>query len=325
MNRKQLDQIYLPSKNGYTVINTDGIRGNNRSQRTQSELNLNWFWYKIKNHFQFSLMLISMVSILGYIGYAIAGTLGVLSTMIAIGISIFVRSGFKIEQILAKKNVRLIRPFEGTTLYDLLERLIRKAGLEKKPYLFLDYSPEINAYTIEDNEKSAIIVSKGLLENLNQRELNGVLAHEVAHLKNRDVRIMLFTDQIRNLTAYMAFFGQILLLFSIPFLVVNQMVIPWIAILLLILSPTVNLLFHVALSRNREFRADLDAIALSGDAMGLAMALKKINIQMSLWKKLYASYLKNVPEIMRTHPNTRARIALLEKLDVLEKRELTWL
>ena len=322
MRKETSDQIYIPSKNGYIVINSDEIR--EKENKRESDSKFNWLLYTLKNRFQFGLMLLSMVGIATYIGYAIGGILGAFSTMIVLGFTFFAKTRFRIEQILSKKNVRLIRAFEGTKLYQLLDKLVGKAGLEKSPYLFMDYSPEINAYTVEDDEKSANVLSKGLLENLNQREVYGVMAHEVAHLKNNDVRIMLFTDQIRTLTGYMAFFGQILLFFSLPFLLVNQITIPWIPILLLIASPTISFLFHVALSRNREFRADLDATSLTGDAEGLAMALEKIHIRMGLLNRLYSTYLKKVPEMLRTHPNTQTRITRLKDIGKNRNQEISW-
>lgn len=324
MKNNYQDQIYIPSDDGYVVIDTNEIRERQKPSRPPAKSKIDWSLYKIKNNLQFGLMLLSMLAVVMYIGYTIGGKLGVLVTLATVGIGFTVRSNFKIEQILSKKKVRLVRPFEGPVLHQMVAKLIDKAGLEKMPYLFLDYTPEINAYTVEDNENSAIVVSRGLMENLNEREVYGVLAHEVAHLKNKDVRIMLFTDQIRSLTGYMAFFGQILLFFSIPFLIVNQIVLPWLAILLLIFSPTISFLFHVALSRNREFRADLDAIALTGDSTGLATALKKINTQMSLWQRLYSSYLRKVPEILRTHPNTKSRIARLESLTAPGNQQISW-
>ena len=78
------------------------------------------------------------------------------------------------------------------------------------------------------------------------------------------------------------------------------------------------------MSRNREFKADLDAVLLSDDAAGLASALNKITVQSSFWKKLYAPYLKEIPELLRTHPETATRIKRLRILQAEKDFDLAW-
>lgn len=321
---RESDQILIPKGNGYIRIPVNGIRQKEEKPKRRSIIGLKWISYRIWDNVQFALMLGSMVFVLGYIGYTIAGLFGLFLAVVTTAFGFLFNSKIKIEYILRRKNLKYIHPLQGKTLHDMIEILAKKAGLSKRPHLFFDYSNEMNAYTVEDSEKSAIVVSNGLIENLNKRELVGVLAHEIAHLKNRDVRLMLFTDQIRRLTGYMSFFGQILLLINLPLILLNQVTLPWFPILLLITAPMISMLFHVAMSRNREFRADLDAIALSGDATGLANALRKINYRMKFWTRFYAPYLKNVPEILRTHPNTNARINRLSRIAKEQSGELAW-
>lgn len=317
------DQILIPTKNGYLSIPARGVRANESPQSVKG-LPFNSSSMRFQNMLQFVLMIAGMIAIMSFIGYTIAGMLGVFTAFLASGIGFLITSNASIEQLLGRKRVQYVSPYQGAGVYKMIDELAGKARLEKVPALFIDHSPEINAFTVEDKEKAAIVLSSGILNHLSKRELYGVLAHEIAHLKNNDVRIMLFTEQFRRLTALMALFGQILLVLSLPFLFVSQVAVPWITILLLITAPMISLLFQVALSRNREFNADMDAVLLAGDVEGLSQALKKINMQVSFLQKLYAPAIRNLPEILRTHPNTTARIKRLEYLAAGSRQELGW-
>ncbi len=318
------DQILIPSGNGYIAIPAHNIRGREPRQRKNSVVGAKWLMFRLKDSLTFLFMMSGMILILGAIGYTVAGVAGVLVASLVTLSGFFITSGLKIEQILKRKQVQMLHLWEGRRIHEMVEKLAQKAGLNKLPALFIDFSPEVNAYTLEDRDKAAIVLSRGLLNNLNPRELNGVLAHEIAHLKNNDIRLMVFTEQIRRLTGYMAFFGQVLFLFNLPLLLLNMSVIPWLPILLLMVAPMISHLFHYALSRNREFRADLDAVALSNDTIGLANALRKISRQMGFWQRLYAPYMKNIPEILRTHPNTHARIERLGEIKAEQEADIGW-
>ncbi|MCG8333840.1 MAG: zinc metalloprotease HtpX [Proteobacteria bacterium] len=318
------DEILIPSKDGYVRIPVSGLRSSTKDNPIKPKPSQNLLLMKVKNYLQFLLMISGMLGVMSFLGFTIAGYTGVIIALAAAGMGFFFTSNFSIAQILRKKNVQLIHPGESPVLYNMAETLAGKANIEKMPVLFFDNTPEINAYTVEDKERAAIVISKGLINSLTKEEMYGVLAHEVAHLKNNDIQIMLFSEQIRKLTGYMAFFGQVLLILSLPLLFLNQIVLPWLTILLLMAAPTISFLFQVAMSRNREFRADMDAALLAGDASGLSRALKKISMQTTFWKKFYAPYLKNVPEILRTHPNTKARIQRLQELKTNHKNQLYW-
>ncbi len=318
------DEILIPSKDGFVRIPVSGLRSPAKADSEKTGPSLGLLFMKIKNYLQFLLMIFGMLGIMSFLGFTIAGFTGVLIALATAGFGFFFTSNFSISWILRRKNAQLIQPGESPVLHGMVETLARKANIEKMPALFFDNTPEINAYTVEDKERAAIVMSKGLISNLTKEEIFGVLAHEIAHLKNNDIQIMLFSEQIRKLTGYMAFFGQVLLIVSLPLLFLNQVVVPWLTILLLIAAPTISFLFQIAVSRNREFRADMDAAILVGDSRGLSRALKKISMQTTFWKKLYPPYLKNVPEILRTHPDTKARIQRLKELETSRSNQLRW-
>jgi heat shock protein HtpX len=98
-----------------------------------------------------------------------------------------------------------------------------------------------------------------------------VLAHEISHLRHNDMRIMGFAGLTSQLIHMLALLGQILLFLNLPLLLWGHYTISWTAILLLIFAPTISAILQLALSRTREYRADLGAARLMGDGRALAL------------------------------------------------------
>ncbi len=322
--RSNKDMIYIPSKNGYISIPVNNLRSELNIEKSNSVKSAHWITSRIINNFQYISMLVGMIFIPAYISYLIGGLFGLIIATAIGSIGFYITSDYSIEQFLKRKRVKPIHPMESRLLYSMIEKLAQKAGLQQTPYLFLDYGQEMNAYTIADKEKAAIVISNGLLENLDRREIYGVLAHEIAHLKNNDIRRMLAVEQIRRMTGYMAMLGQILLILNLPLMLFNQVIIPWSLVLFLMGAPFVSMLIQVALSRNREFQADLEAADLSGDPLGLASALQKIYRQNNQLIRFYAPYLREIPELLRTHPATKQRIQKLKEFHSDKKNQLSW-
>jgi heat shock protein HtpX len=318
------DELMIPSKDGFIVIPTDSIRVQDEPCQNTEKNARHWHSYQLWNMLQFSLMLAGMITLLGYIGYSIAGMAGLLSIGIIGSIGFLLTNNNSIDRVLKASYIEPIDHNAGYGLYQMIEELAEKAGLEKVPRLFLDRRAITNAYTIEDKTRSAIVLSESLLTSLSDREIKGVLAHEIAHLKNRDIWIMVVSDQVRRLTGYLSIAGQLMLLLYLPLMLIKGVSVPWILLLSMMAAPTISSLLQIAMSRNREFKADLDAVALSGDAVGLASALRKINRQSSFWKRLYAPYLKELPELFRSHPETTARIKRLRILQKQHNVNVSW-
>jgi len=165
-------------------------------------------------------------------------------------------------------------------------------------------------------EDSAICVTDGLLRLLDARELAAVLAHEVAHIAHRDLWIMGMADAMSRVVSVASWAGQLTLLLNLPLLAAGLAVVPWGAVLLLVFSPTVMALLQLALSRSREFDADLGAVRLTGDPEGLAAALVKLERRTGrFWEEILLPG-PRIPEpsLLRTHPPTRERVARLRAL-----------
>jgi heat shock protein HtpX len=138
-------------------------------------------------------------------------------------------------------------------------------------------------------------LTDGMIRTLSLRELSGVLAHEISHIRNGDLWLMGLADTVSRLTRMMSLFGQILLL---------------------VLAPTIGALLQLALSRTREYDADLGGALLTGDPMALAGALRKLErYGRGLWESLLMPGRRNPnPSLLRTHPPTEERIRRLAAL-----------
>ncbi|WP_394708550.1 zinc metalloprotease HtpX [uncultured Desulfuromusa sp.] len=202
---------------------------------------------------------------------------------------------------------------QAPQLYRQLEQLAHRAELENSPSLYYLPMLQPNAMAVGTREESSIAISEGLLRILNERELAGVVAHEISHLRNDDIKVMRLADLISRLSSSLSLFGQILLLMNLPLLLFTDLNVNWLLVLVLIFAPQVSILAQLRLSRVREFNADLSAATLTGDPEGLAMALQKIERQANSFSRRVFSF-SSVPDWLKTHPSTRERICRLMKL-----------
>jgi heat shock protein HtpX len=157
-----------------------------------------------------------------------------------------------------------------------------------------------------------VAVTAGLLRQLNPRELAGVLAHEISHIRHRDLFVMSLADAFSRVTAFLGQAGQLLILLSLPAWLAG-MAFPWLGALVLLLAPVASALLQLALSRAREHDADVGAVQLTGDPMGLVSALVKLQEKQGRWldKVLRPGRGDTQPALLRTHPHTQDRIARL--------------
>lgn len=198
----------------------------------------------------------------------------------------------------------------------ILAELARRADLPRVPALYYVPSALPNAFALGDPRDSVICVTDGLLRLLDSRELAGVLAHEVAHVANRDLWIMGVADVLTRAVSLASWIGQFILVLNLPLLLSGAAHVPWHIPLLLVFSPTLMALLQLALSRTREFDADRGAVDLTGDAEGLASALLKLDRRVGrFWEEMFLPG-RRIPEpsLLRTHPPTAERVRRLRAL-----------
>ncbi len=144
-----------------------------------------------------------------------------------------------------------------------------------------------------------------------------MLAHEISHIAHDDVKVMAFSDMVARFTSFMSTVGLISLLLNLfGFFGGYEAQVPWFAVLILLSAPTVGGLLQLALSRTREFDADLGAAVLTGDPDGLATALTKLErAQGRLWEGLVLPGGRIPdPSVLRSHPRTADRVVRLMAL-----------
>ena len=160
-------------------------------------------------------------------------------------------------------------------LYRLLENVSIAAGLEQTPELRLVQDDAPNAFAAGRSPKHAFVaVTTGLVDLMEERELEGVLAHEVAHIRNRDVRLMTL---VALLVGVIALLADILL--RVAFYGGGKRSNPIITIVAfgaLLLAPVAGIVIQLALSRRREYLADASAAEITNDAEGMALALRRL-------------------------------------------------
>ena len=219
------------------------------------------------------------------------------------------------------------RPIEARAapqLHAVLHELAQRAELPQPPALFYIPSRLLNAFAVGGREDSAIGLTDGMLQSLDLRELAGVLAHEVTHIRNGDLRVMAVADLISRLTEVLSLTGQVMLLLGLPLWLLGVWELPLVGVALLIFAPTLTALLQLALSRTREFDADLGAARLTGDPRGLASALAKLERQQGGWMEqiLMPGRRNPHPSVLRSHPETSERVRRLMSLVPAPARSL---
>ncbi len=279
------------------------------------------------NNFKVWLLMAILSVILVLIGGAVGGSNGAaLFFLISLGMNFF--SYYYSDRIAIKMTKsRPVSKDEVPELYNIIQRLTERAGLPM-PRLYVTPSPQPNAFATGRNpEHSAVAVTEGLLRILNRSELEGVLAHELAHIKNRDVLVG---------TVAAAFAGAITMIANI---------IQWGAILglgrdddegggsfvgailMAIIAPIAAMLIQMAISRSREYQADDTGARIAGGSGGLSSALLKLEsaagrIPMQLNPAASHLFIVNplsgesMARLFSTHPPISERVRRLEDMKI---------
>ncbi len=287
---------------------------------------------KRKSFFLMILVLAFVIGVVGLYSYSTRQdfSLAIIAAIFAIPSSLIgYYTGDKIA--LAANKAQAASPTDAPELHRIVENLAITAGIPK-PNIYIISSPALNAFaTGRDPEHASIAVTTGLLETLERSELEGVLAHELSHIKNYDIRfstivaifigfIVILSDMVTRATFFGGGFrnrdnrensNQIgALLAAVSFI-------------LLILSPLIAQLIQLAISRQREYLADSSGTLLTRYPEGLARALEKIAHGPSLRTASNATAhlfianpfrSKSISGLLSTHPPIEERIKRLRTM-----------
>ncbi|MBR2255354.1 MAG: M48 family metalloprotease [Candidatus Methanomethylophilaceae archaeon] len=284
------------------------------------------FW-RVRTGMMFALLTGMLVAIGVVIGYVMNNVWTGFYLMLAlsIGMNLFAYFGSK-KMALSRNNVRIITYDQEPRLYSTVQRLAEKAGLPM-PEVGISDVPMPNAFATGRNPKNAAVVATApLLALLDDEELEGVLAHEMSHVKNRDILVMSVASTLVSIISFVTRMGVYAALSSSE----NRNGNFLIAIIADITLPMAASLLQLGVSRNREYLADESGGRLTGKPMALASALYKLEHGCSLKSNTYdndayACVWISDPQgkrassffsrLFRTHPLTEDRIERLRKLD----------
>ena len=233
----------------------------------------------MSNVFKTGILLAVLTAMLVLIGGAIGGQQGmVIAFVIALAMN-FLSYWFSDKMVLAAYGAQPIDEAAAPRLYAIVRRLVTRAGIPM-PRVYLVPSETPNAFATGRNPQHAVVaVTEGIMRILDEEELEGVLAHELSHVKNRDVLISTIAATLAGAITYLAHMAQWAAMFggrsrddedggSNPIAM----------ILLAILAPIAALLVQMAVSRSREFQADATGAQVAGRSWGLAKALEKLQM-----------------------------------------------
>jgi heat shock protein HtpX len=268
--------------------------------------------HNFRNTLHTILLIVGTGLIMGILAYTMFGWLGLLGAALfgALGIASLGRVSPKM--VLGLYKARPLLEHEAPELHQVMRELSKRAGLPAIPTLHYVPTKMMNAFAVGRAEDSAVAVTDGLLRAMNMRQISGILAHEVSHIKSGDLKVMGLADVLNRITSILSNIGLI----GIPVVFGTGINVPFFGLGLMIAAPTLGGLLQLGLSRAREYDADLDGATLTGDPEGLASALAILEEkQGGKWEGLIlpGSRLPQ-PSLLRTHPKTADRIAKLMAL-----------
>ncbi len=274
------------------------------------------------NYLRTAILLAAMTALFLAVGFMIGGEAGMLfAFVLALGMNAFAYWNSD-KLVLRMYGARQVDRGSAPALYGIVEQLADNAGLPM-PKVYIIDNDQPNAFATGRNpDNAAVAATTGLLRRLSSEETAGVLAHELAHVKNRDTLTMTITATIAGAVGMLANFG---LFFggnrNNPLGIVG-------VLLVAILAPLAAALVQMAISRSREYEADWIGAEICGQPLWLASALEKIQAaagkidnqpaernpataHMFIINPLHAH---KADSLFSTHPNTANRVARLRKM-----------
>lgn len=295
-----------------------------------------------KNKLESAIIVGLFILVITLIVYYICNALrlGPISIVIALVFSIASAWGsyyYSDKIVLSVNHARPATKEEDLKLVNILDSLMVASGLSSKPRLYVVEDPQPNAFATGRNPENAVIcVTTGLLDKLDYYELEGVIAHEMSHIKNYDIRLSCvvsvmvgFIVMLSDMFSRMLFWGGVNDRDNDSDSKANG-ILMLIGLVFLILSPIFGSLMQLALSRKREFLADSTAVEFTRNPDGLISALEKLENDpnqletansatanmyiINPFKKDSKEGKKRTTSIWSTHPSTQDRIEALRNL-----------
>ncbi len=276
----------------------------------------------LANGLRTAALMAALITLFALLGQALGGETGLL---VAFGVAVLMNLGsywFSDRIVLTMYRGREVGPAEAPELYAMVDRLRQRAGLPM-PKVYLVPSAQPNAFATGRNpEHAAVAFTEGILRALPADELEGVTAHELAHIKHRDILTSTIAATVASAITILARFA-----IFVPAGGRDNNGGGLQALLMLILAPIAAMLIQMAISRAREYEADRGGAEISGNPNGLANALLRLEAaaervpaeanpstaHLFIVNPL-AGRMAGIASLFRTHPPTEERVARLRAL-----------
>lgn len=275
------------------------------------------------NYVKTAVLLAGMTALFMGVGYTLGGQGGMLvALLIAAGTNLWAWWGSD-KAVLKMHGAQPVSPGDQYGLHEMTDLLSKNAGLPT-PKVYLINTDQPNAFATGRNpENAAVAVTAGLLRTLSKEEVAGVVAHELAHIQNRDTLIMTITATIAGAVSMLGRFGMMFGRGGN-----SQRSSPIAMILTLIVAPLAAMLIQMFVSRTREYAADKRGAEICGEPLWLASALQGISRGVQQRPMVSAEndpatahmFIINplsgrrADKLFSTHPSTENRVAELQKL-----------
>jgi heat shock protein HtpX len=282
------------------------------------------------NGFRTTILLAALTALVVWIGHMFGGANGAVIALVLAGAMNFFSYWFSDKIVLKMYGAQEISANDDPELYGIVRELAGRAGLPMpRVYVIPEETP--NAFATGRNpEHAAVAVTQGIRRILDKRELAGVLAHELTHVKNRDILISSIAATLAGAISYLAHMAQWAAIFGGGSRDREEGGSNIFGLLfMMIVAPLAAMLIQMAVSRSREYMADAGGAKVSGDPLALASALRKLHMgaqniplqvsnatasstaHMFIVNPLSAGGLAN---LFSTHPAMEERIARLEAM-----------
>jgi heat shock protein HtpX len=296
-------------------------------------------WEQIRSNQIKSMLLVAALALvlllLGYmVGWAfldngIAGLVVALVVWFFMNLLAYFQGG---SMVLAISGARKIGPDDHPRLWNVVEEMKIASGLEKMPDVYIIDDPALNAFaTGRDPRHAAVTVTSGLLQKMNRDELQGVVAHEMSHIKNRDVLLMTLCSVTLGTIVILAWYGTRIMIFGGGGRRRDggggaAAIIILVAIVLAIVAPILAQVIYFAVSRKREYLADASGALYTRYPEGLASALEKIGGSTVELKSANAAFApmytanpfrkkgRAAEDLSSTHPPISERVRILRSM-----------
>ncbi len=278
------------------------------------------------NAMKTAMLLGLLTCLLVFAGGAIGGRSGMTIALIMAGVMNFVSYWFSDRIVLAMYGAKEVGESDYPEFYGLIRQLALQAGIPM-PKVYLMESDTPNAFATGRNpEHAAVAATTGILRILSREELLGVMAHELSHVKNRDILISSIAATIAGAVTYLAHMAQWAAMFGGGRDSDDEGGGGMLGMILMaVLAPLAAMLIQMAISRSREYLADKGGAELSGNPLYLAGALRKLelaNQQLPMNANPATAHMfivnplsgSGMMSLFSTHPPLQERIRLLEEM-----------